>query len=112
MNISNMLDNYEIQKEINKKLPFEDIYTEIRKILNAHDITMNSFALGIPDCDERYCLHVEDGLWVTYFSERGTRSGLCVFCNVHDAVNFFIWFLLKSKLPEINWRSIDLFRNI
>ncbi|PQQ35857.1 hypothetical protein C6H68_22600 [Photorhabdus luminescens] len=25
---------------------------------------------------------------------------------------FFIWFLLKSKLPEINWRSIDLFRNI
>ncbi len=26
MNIFNMLDNYEIQKEINKKLPFEDIY--------------------------------------------------------------------------------------
>ncbi|KOY62164.1 hypothetical protein AM629_10135 [Photorhabdus heterorhabditis] len=79
--------------------------------MNAYDIPINSFALGSPDCDEHYCLHMEDGFWITYFSERGVRSGLCIFCNVHDAVNFFIWFLLKDKLPEISWKSIDLFKN-
>jgi len=104
-----LLENCSLQRQINNNLPLKEIYFEITKVLNGNDVSVEQYALGIPDCDEHYCLHVEEGLWNVYYSERGVRSSLCLFSNVNDAVNFFVWSLISDKLPKINWASINLF---
>ncbi|KMW72084.1 MULTISPECIES: hypothetical protein [Photorhabdus] len=98
-----------LAKVVNMKLPLDEIFHEINRLLSEHGVMDDVYALNQPDIDDKYCLHLEEGLWVAYYSERGGRHGLCIFCNYHDAVRYFIWNLLRNILPDIQWEKINIY---
>ncbi len=111
MSFDNYISENTLAIRVNAQLPLDDIYKKIRELLSNHNVSEGCYSLGVPDINEKYCFHLEDGFFITYYSERGGRQGVCIFFNYHDAVRYFIWNLLQDDLPDIDWKSIDLFKN-
>lgn len=78
------------------------IYNNLKKIMIENKILYSYFAIGIPDCDDHYCFHEENGFWLVYYSERGQREPFCVFSDLDDAVKFYLLSTLKDTFSIDN----------
>lgn len=78
------------EMDINEK------YAELERALLGLGISKASFSIGKHDVDEKYCFGLENGFWWIYFSEKGSRSGVCVFQSYTDAKSFFCCQLLNG----------------
>lgn len=74
----------------------DEKYAELECALLELGVSKASFSIGKPDIDEKYCFDLEDGFWWVYFSEKGSRSGVCVFQSYADAKSFFCCQLLSG----------------
>lgn len=81
-------------KVTQQKFAYDLIYEE----LDRHKIPRSQYSLGVSDglSDGGVCFHEDNGFWVYYVSERGSRYGLAVFSSISDGMNFLVWMFLAS----------------
>ena len=95
--------NYDVPDRIAiqrlEERPIKDVYKQIQDELDSYGITtpIATYALGVPDCDDRICFHPDGKYWVTYYAERGMRFGLCLSINERDAAAAFIAAVKQAK---------------
>lgn len=100
MKILQMMENHQLDRsDMDEK---QRIYKNLEYVLVKNHISYQNFAIGIPDCDERYCFHEENGFWLIYFSERGIRGQFCIFSGLRDALSFYLLTVLDDKFSNVD----------
>lgn len=69
---------------------------KLRSILLNKGISRSYYSLegGLPN--EKLCLDYENGKWIVYYSERGTRTGIRYFDNEEDACDYLLHAIEES----------------
>jgi hypothetical protein len=69
--------------------------TLLQKLLE-HSVPQDLYSLegGLPN--EAYCLDFVNGGWVTYYSERGIKTGLKHFEDESSACSYFLEKIIKT----------------
>jgi hypothetical protein len=69
---------------------------KLRSILSNKGIPQSYYSLdgGLPN--EKLCLDYENGKWLTYYSERGVRTGIQYFDNEDDACDYILHAIEES----------------
>lgn len=69
---------------------------ELRKILDAEDISERAYSLEGGNPSERYCLSQNYNIWSVYYSERGLKTGEKIFLNEHEACKYLLEILIAD----------------
>ncbi|REK77664.1 hypothetical protein [Paenibacillus paeoniae] len=69
---------------------------ELQNKLLELSIPENAYSLsgGLPN--ETICIDESNGKWVTYYSERGNKTGYKVFDNEEEACNYFLGWIKRN----------------
>lgn len=100
---------FEFDKESLTQEAFRDLKNEIKRL----NLDINIHAIGLPDANDLggYCIHYENGVWLVYLSEKGSRKRVAIFVSPYSAVNYFLWCHIAThngnntdvgKLPKLN----------
>lgn len=73
--------------------------TALRKKLCELGIPEDAYSLegGLPN--EQYCISIDSGTWVTYYSERGCRTSLTTHNCEADACHYFLERIITALKP-------------
>ena len=70
---------------------------ELSKELQKLDIDELSYSIGYTSDSEKYVIDsIPNGKWVTYYSEKGLRTGERTFDSEEEACNYFIQTLKRD----------------
>lgn len=81
------------QEKEYKNLILEELREELQRLNISPGYRLSD--IGRADASEwdgGLCMHEEDGYWLIYHSERGSRSRPDIFTNIQSAANYFLWF--------------------
>ncbi len=70
--------------------------SKLNEKLKGLNIPKDAYSLqgGFPN--ESFCIGEDNGVWETYYSERGNKTGLKTFTNEKEACEYFLLWMQKT----------------